>query len=346
MKVLLLLGRSTGGIGTQAAELARELRALGVEVLVVTDEATAARFDLGPSVRRWWPASPRGAGRALPDLLRLRAAMARADLVHAHGHQVGVFACALAGRTPVVVTWHNPAPPGPVPARAARFVARRADAVTGASSDLVEAARRDGAAQAWLSPVPSPKVAALLAQPRDIPEVPMVLTVSRIAPQKELGVLVAAAARLSAPAPPWTVVGDGVPQLRAELEATARHTGVPVRFVGADADVAGWLRRASVFVLTSRWEARALVVQEAMAAGVPVVATDVGGLRDLVAGHGLLVPPGDAAAVAAAVDRVLGDPGLAARLSAGGREAARSWPDGRDTARNWLRWYERLAPMT
>jgi glycosyltransferase involved in cell wall biosynthesis len=101
-----------------------------------------------------------------------------------------------------------------------------------------------------------------------------------------------------------------------------------------------------VFVLPSQWEARALVVQEAMAAGAPVVATDVGGLHDLVAGTGLLVPAGDPEALAKAVERVLTDPGLRQDLAARGREAARALPDGSDTVSRWLTWYSETARMT
>jgi glycosyltransferase involved in cell wall biosynthesis len=101
-----------------------------------------------------------------------------------------------------------------------------------------------------------------------------------------------------------------------------------------------------VFVLPSAWEARALVVQEAMAAGTPVIATDVGGLHDLVTGTGLLVAPGDPEALARAVDRVLADAGLREKLAARGRQAARDLPDGSDTVSQWLAWYSETARMT
>lgn len=360
MRVVLLLGRSTGGIGTHVADLAARLRREGVEVRVVTDALTASRFDLGEDVRLWWPrlGSRRDLRPSVALVRRLRRMVAWADVVHAHGHQAGLLALLVMtgvrgrSRSPrLIVSWHNQPPPGPsgvLAARAARLVAERADLVTGASTDLVEQARRDGARRAWLAPVPSPKVPWLLAQPRGIPEgaePPLVLTVSRIAAQKDLHVLVAAAARLTRRCD-WAVVGEGDAGLLRELEASARHTGAPVRFVGAQADVTAWLRRAAVFVLTSRWEARALVVQEAMAAGVPVVATDVGGLRDLVAGAGVLVPPGDPAAVAAAVDRLLGDPQGAAAAGAAGRRAAAGWAGGHDTARQWMRWYDQVVGMT
>ena len=101
-----------------------------------------------------------------------------------------------------------------------------------------------------------------------------------------------------------------------------------------------------MFVLPSQWEARALVVQESMAAGTPVVATDVGGLSDLVRGTGLVVPPGDPVAIAKATDRLLVDPVLRDELAARGRERATALPDGSDTAEKWLAWYGETQLMT
>jgi glycosyltransferase involved in cell wall biosynthesis len=175
-----------------------------------------------------------------------------------------------------------------------------------------------------------------LASPDDRP---LVLTVSRIAPQKDLDTLVAAARALTEPAM-WVVVGGGDAELRRRLEAEV--SGIPVAFAGERSDVETWLRAATVLVLTSRWEARALVVQEAMAAGVPVVVPKVGGLPGLVGDAGVLVPPGDAAATAAAVDELLRTPARRAALAAAGRLRARTWETPEDEARQWVVRYESL----
>jgi glycosyltransferase involved in cell wall biosynthesis len=134
--------------------------------------------------------------------------------------------------------------------------------------------------------------------------------------------------------------------LLASLREQAHRLGAPVHFVGEVADPTDWLLAAEVFVLVSQWEARALVVQEAMAAGVPVVATDTGGLHDLVEDAGVLVPVGDASAVAAAVERVVGSRTLHDSLSHRGRQVATSWDDSNATARRWHEWYSALLPMT
>lgn len=235
---------------------------------------------------------------------------------------------------------------------------RRAQLVTGASPDLVELAAALGARRTELALVPSPAVADLLhTEPlrpfererllasAGLPTAqPLVLTVARVAPQKDLPTLVAAARRSRVRAT-WVVVGDGDERLRAQLEQEAdgiRHgdgTGADVRFVGARTDVRDWLRAADVFVLTSRWEARALVVQEAMAAGLPVVATRTGGLPGLLGDAGCLVPVGDPVAVVAEVDSLLADPAARHRMGRHARSLAASWPTPLDEARRWVERY-------
>ncbi len=100
---------------------------------------------------------------------------------------------------------------------------------------------------------------------------------------------------------------------------------------------------ADVVVVPSLWDGQPLVVQEALRAGRPVVASRVGGIPDLTGEDGaLLVPPGDAAALAGAVLTVLDDPGVAARLSDAATERARKLPDADDAVNSVLALYERL----
>ena len=377
MKVLMFLGRSTGGIGTHVAQLSADLRDRGTDVIVVTHPLTARRFDLGP-VRLWWPGSA-GWIHTLHDFRHLRRLALDSDIVHAHGHQ-GALLAALSmmsialprdrGRPKLIVSQHNAVLEGSgrqgLKRVAQRWVAHRAALVTGASGDLVKEALRLGAGRAELAQVPSPRVPELLEQRPaneqvraeiratlfssvDLKEVdlalPLVVTISRIAPQKNLPVLVEAASRLRSPCT-WVVLGDGDPDLLTALRAQARALSAPVHLLGARNDADQWLRAAEVFVLPSQWEARALVVQEAMAAGTPVVSTDVGGLHELVAGAGLLVIPGDPDAIAEATERVLSDPGLRADLALRGREVATMLPDGHDTATWWLARYAETLVMT
>ncbi len=108
------------------------------------------------------------------------------------------------------------------------------------------------------------------------------------------------------------LAGDG--HLGAQMEAQARGLGVldKVYFLGRRDDVPEILGSSDVFALASLWEGNPLSVMEAMAAGLPSVVTAVGGVPELVAHEkqGLLVPPGDAAALSAALMRLAGDPAM------------------------------------
>jgi glycosyltransferase involved in cell wall biosynthesis len=379
VKVLMVVGRAAGGVGAHVDALVAGLRAEGHDVQVVTAASTAETFGWADA-HRLWPVHPGvRAPRGLVDWHRIMRLAATVDVVHAHGHQAAlVAAVAVARARPrprLFVSLHNDLPPvrGSVAARARARAARavigwalrQAVLVTGASDDLVALAGALGARSTEPAHVPSRAVAGLVSAERLAPdererllgdagvptERPVVLTVSRIAPQKDLPTLLAAAG-LSHASASWVVVGDGDERLRRHLEAAARGirgsghaegdaTRAGVHLVGARDDVPSWLCVADVFVLTSRWEARALVVQEAMAAGVPVVATRTGGLPGLVDGAGVLVPVGDSAAVASAVDRLLADPAERVRLGAAGRALAASWGSPATEARRWVDRYAR-----
>ena len=361
MKVLMVLGRSTGGIGFHVDSLTTGLRRLGHEVGIVTDRLTATHFGWADAELLWPFRSGLAITRAPIDWHVVMRRAGTVDVVHAHGHQAAVVAAVAVARARprprLVVSLHNDLPPrattGPV-ARLVRWALRRADLVTGASPDLVDLARALGARRAELAHVTSERVAELLGRrpsgaEREAgrrrllesvgatrPPVHLVLTVSRIAPQKDLHTLVGAA-RASRADAVWVVIGEGDDHLRAGLEKEA--SGIPLHFIGARDDVADWMRSADVFVLTSRWEARALVVQEAMAAGIPVVVPRTGGLPALVGDAGVLVAPGDAAAVGAAVDRLLDDPEEARRLGEAARARAGEWDTPETEARRWAERY-------
>jgi len=144
-----------------------------------------------------------------------------------------------------------------------------------------------------------------------------IVTVGRLVGQKNHALFLRAAAVLAqqGAAVRFAIVGDG--PLRASLEAAARSLGIAgrVEFLGERSDIENVLRGASQFWLTSRWEGMPNVVLEAMASGVPVLATDVGGVRELIRDgvDGFVLPPDDAAAFARHARALLDDP---ARLSA------------------------------
>jgi glycosyltransferase involved in cell wall biosynthesis len=127
------------------------------------------------------------------------------------------------------------------------------------------------------------------------------------------------------PVPLVAIAGEG--PLVAPLRARARAAGLDTAFLGQRGDVPALLAAADVVVVPSEWEGQPLVVQEALRAGRPIVASRVGGIPDLTGDDGaLLIPPGDPGELAAAVLAVLDDPGLAARLAAAASARADTLP--------------------
>lgn len=118
------------------------------------------------------------------------------------------------------------------------------------------------------------------------------------------------------------LIGDG-PE-RVALAAQATGLGLDVALLGARTDVPALLAAADVFVLPSLEEGMSNALMEAMAAGLPCIATDVGGNREVLADAGVLCRPGDAADLAAGLRHVLDDPGAARALGAAARSAAAS----------------------
>lgn len=152
------------------------------------------------------------------------------------------------------------------------------------------------------------------------------LFVGRLAVQKNVDLLLEATALMSQEAE-LVIVGDG--EDRAKLEALARRLKLNnVTFVGVQRgeDLLMQYRQADAFVLPSRKESTGLVLLEAMAAGLPIVATNVEGTRETMGSDGLLVEP-NARALAKAMDRVTGDRSLWSRLSrcSAGRAEQHSW---------------------
>jgi glycosyltransferase involved in cell wall biosynthesis len=358
--VLLALATSTGGIGTHVRSLTRELVAAGVRVRVAGSAATDELFGFSQLGAAFTPVEVSTLPRPVTDaraVRGLRRLLQDVDVVHAHGLRAG-FVAAAAVRTsrprrPLVVTWHNAMLGGGVKrhllAGLERAVARAADVTLGASSDLVSRARELGARDARLGPVAAPPLrspgrsreqvrAELGAGAR-----PVLLAVGRLAPQKGYPLLLDAAARWAGRTPPPLVVVAGDGPLRSEMQQRIDAEQLPVRLLGHRPDVPDLLAAADAVVLPSAWEARALVAQEALAAGIPLVATAVGGVPDMVGDAAVLVPYGDPRALAAAVAHVLDDPGVADRLASAGPRQAAGWPDEAAAAAQVLDVYRALS---
>jgi glycosyltransferase involved in cell wall biosynthesis len=267
--------------------------------------------------------------RDLDPILALRVArtVRRADLVHTHLVHADVYGALGARR--LVSTKHNDDPFRAGPFRhVERALARRAArivAITHALGSFL--VRRVG--------LPREKVTTIHYGLDDVPdpwgenapapvadEARVLLAVCRLEPQKGVDVAVRALAgvRDRHATAELVVLGDG-PE-RPALERLAHDLDVPVHLLGRVPDVAGWLRRADVLVHPVRWEGFGLALLEAMLASLPVVATRVSSIPEIVADGetGILVPPDDPGALGDAIGSVLDDP---RELGRAGRERAR-----------------------
>jgi glycosyltransferase involved in cell wall biosynthesis len=150
-------------------------------------------------------------------------------------------------------------------------------------------------------------------------------TVARLVPQKAVADLILAMVHVRDAV--LVSVGDG-PE-RARLQALAATHGVHVLFLGARADVPRLLPALDVFALSSRWEGEPLALLEALAAGLPCVATATEGAREVLEGHaaGWLTPVGDPRALGIALDALRRDAERRARMAAAARELVtqRTW---------------------
>ena len=233
-----------------------------------------------------------------------------ADLVHAHWLPSGLIARTL--RKPYVVqVWGTDLELARRAPRLFRPVLRHARAVIAASSWLAGEVRALGAPAVEVIPsgVDLPAAVAAPAEP------PEVLYAGRLSPEKGILELLEAAGGLN-----LVVVGDG--PLRDQVPGACGF--VPHEALGP------LYERASVIACPSHREGFGVVCAEAMAYGRPVVASAVGGFLDLVVDGetGLLVPPGDVAALRQALERLLGDPDLRRRMGEAARERIRerfSW---------------------
>nr|WP_211661321.1 glycosyltransferase family 4 protein [Modestobacter muralis] len=357
-RVTEVLATSTGGVGTHLRSVLPALLAAGADVRVCGPRATEELFGFTATGADFGEVGISAGLAPVADLRAVRAlrrAAAGSDLVHAHGLRAGLVA-ALAGRLgarrPLVLTLHNAAPPGGGLRRrvldaAERATVRAADVVLAASADLAANATRLGARDVRPAPVSAPPLPPATRTPEQVRAElglddarPLVLAVGRLHPQKGYDVLLDAVAAGVAGDPLVAVAGDG--PLHDALAARLTAEALPVTLLGRRTDVADLLAAADVVVLPSVWEARSLTAQETLRAGVPLVATAVGGVPELVGDAAVLVPAGDAVALAAALGGLLTDPARRAELAAAGPRQAAGWPDEAATAAQLVAVYTEL----
>jgi glycosyltransferase involved in cell wall biosynthesis len=157
-------------------------------------------------------------------------------------------------------------------------------------------------------------------------DVRIVGSVGRLNPVKDQATLLRAFARMHAQLPDTVLalVGDGALREALQSQATALGVGDAVRFLGDRGDVRQLLQGFDLFVLSSLSEGYSMALLEACASGLPIVATDVGGNREIVVDgrNGVLVPPGNADALADAMSALLRETDRTERMGQAGRDWA------------------------
>ncbi|XHR28872.1 MAG: glycosyltransferase [Chthoniobacteraceae bacterium] len=308
-------------IGT-LGKIGEEIRALGIDV--VSWGHTTHGFDLA-------------ACRSLYRLIREK----HIDLVHSHLYHAGIYSRIAAGfaGVPAITTEHNVYATFKLKRRIYNWLLSWKTARIVAVSDLVRdyVIRRD-----WVSPQKVTTIRNGLdlskwanapgrqeARERlGIPGDAFVLgCIGRLETQKGHRFLIDAVARLRGEIPGLKafIVGEGT--LRDSLAERIRRRGLQdaVVLTGARRDLADFIHAFDLFVLPSRWEGLPIAALEAMASRLPVIATPVGGVVELIeeGKNGLLVPPKDVDALVNAIRKLHDDAPLRAALAAGGQETVR-----------------------
>jgi glycosyltransferase involved in cell wall biosynthesis len=349
LRVATVVTRLEGGGGVLALRGAQAVGTAAVQPTIITgsgdrllDEAAAAGLEviMEPALRA--PIAPRS---DLLALRRLEALFSRRDfdVVHTHTSKagaVGRLAAHRAGVPRVVHTYHGfPFHEFQSPARRAAYVAieRRLGRITDVALCVGTAVAAEAVRRELIAPervctigvtvdgpdrlsaslnagLPEARLRArrALGLPADAK---VVGTVARLTYQKAPGDFLAALQRLGRPGVVGCWIGGG--ELAERLARRGRRSPVPVVWAGERTDVLAVLPAFDIFVLPSRYEGLPTVLVEAMISGVPIIATAVNAVPDLVVPGetGVLVPPHRPRLLAAAIRYLLDSPGTAAALA-------------------------------
>ncbi|MEO3870674.1 glycosyltransferase family 4 protein [Nonomuraea sp. B12E4] len=376
MRVAFVLGTTSGGTGRHVRTLVEGLVRRGHQVLVVGPGSVEELIGFAGAGARFVAVAVSdrpNPGRDLRAVLAIRRLTRGADVVHAHGLRAGALvalgrrlgrggpagARSQPGRTRgrpgrgqrLVVTLHNALTAGGfvgvVYGVLERIVARGADRVLVVSPDLGERMAALGAREVTGALVGAPALPPAKRTPQEVRDElgagdrPLLVTLARLAQQKGLETL------LDAAAGPWeghaeplfVIAGDG--PLRGALQARIDAEGLPVRLLGYRDDVPDLLGAAEALVMPSRWEGQPLTLREALMAGTPAIATDVGGISEILGDAGILVRYGDVAGLREAVRELLVTPGTAERLAAAAARRGREMPGDDDVVEGALAAYPR-----
>ena len=318
-----------GGSETLALDLSRRWRAAGVDVriccLYERAGALTSQFDAaGVPYDLLDIGGKRALGRALAVARYLRRHRPRAVHVHHFGILLNVLPAALITGCPTVVfTEHSifGISRKPWMRRAVRWVTRFVSKMTCVSSTLVEYFGTLGVAHDKMAlvynGVDTHKFQPPLP-PRTASAIPRIIAVGRLVEEKDYPALLQALRILKDRGIAFSAEIVGTGPLAAVLAAERADLGLDqeVQFLGRREDIAALLRAADIYVLSSKSEGMPIALLEAMATGLPTVATAIAAVPEVIVHevNGLLVPPADVQALADGMARLIADPALRARI--------------------------------
>jgi glycosyltransferase involved in cell wall biosynthesis len=326
-----------GGIQRHVLDMTADLRARGHQMILAGDagdwagQAQSGEF-IALSLNDVAGVAGGGAAKRLLSLWREASRLRHAlrdhpvDLIHAHETAPALIARAatFGRRIPIVMTYHGAAPSRE--ASVARIGRRCADLVISPSATSLKALIAKGLPEArtmviGLGIVKAPEqdkhaVTSLRASLLKGLPGPLIISLSRLSDQKGIDIMIDVAGRVVTehPGAVFAVAGGG--PLVGVVQGWAEKAGVAanMRFLGPISTVPLHLQASDMFLLTSRWENLPISIVEAFRAGLPVIATDCGGVRELVDDTvGALLPVGDAQGISRAVIDLIEDKGTRSR---------------------------------
>lgn len=346
LRILFLVEAAATGVARHIFDLLDGLRARGHTIDVLYSPVREdALFRAGRAARpgiRFVPVAMRRAPglqdlRPLREIRRFIHANGPYDILHGHSSKGGLMArlAAPGSGARVVYTPHAISTLDPTLSPLPRLVYGLGERVLALATDaLIAVSSQERTAIGRLG-IPLRKVVCILNAVDPPPPGPdrrselglapddtVIGFVGRCSRQKAIDELVAAFALVQKKVPTarLLVIGDGPGKEAARQQAEAEGCAADIRWLGA-CDARAWYPSFDLLALPSRYEGLSYTLLEAAAAGLPIVATDVGGVRDVVADGltGCIVPPGDTAALAEALAMLAQDPALCARYAASAR---------------------------
>ncbi|WP_258555943.1 glycosyltransferase [Aeromonas sp. ARM81] len=324
---LIITGLGMGGAERQVCDLADQFSAKGHEVLLIamTGEALnrpqSAKIEV---VELGMVKTPIGFIKAYWQTRRLIKQF-KPDVVHSHMVHANLFARLLRLSTPMkklICTAHNTCEGGRGRMLAYRVTDALCDLSTNVSQEAVDAFIVQGAVPATrMLAMPNgidtvrftfnpASRASLRAQLQLTDDTPFILAVGRFNIQKDYPNLLTAFSQLPSDLSHTQLAIIGTGEEQANIEALAVQLGLTdrIHFLGLQRNVHEWMNAADVYVMSSAWEGMPLVLLEAMACERVVVATDCGGVKEVLGDCGMLVPPKNSAALAVALAEALALP--------------------------------------